>query len=67
MTTIDPAGMNWFRIDDAFRPIKGSTVVAFTPVWGSQRFRVVSEDVLHRLSEATHWAYLIGPHGDPSN
>jgi hypothetical protein len=66
MGTIHHDLMRWVPVDDA-KPLKGATVVAFTPVWGSLRFRVVSEDLLHTLSEATHWAYLVGPQGDPSN
>lgn len=66
MKKFDPSMREWFRIG-VENPIKGSTVVAFTPVWGTLRFRVVGEDLLHTLSEATHWSPLAGPMDDESN
>lgn len=54
----DPSDREWIRVGDDRKPLKGSTVIAFTPIWGSLRFRVVGEDLLHTLSEATHWSPL---------
>jgi hypothetical protein len=50
----------WVRIDN-FKPMKGTRVIAFTPVVGTLRFRIVDDDLLSTLSEATHWAYLQSP------
>jgi hypothetical protein len=55
---------DWIPIAEA-KPMKGTRVIAFTPVFGSLRFRVVDDDLLATLSEATHWAYLRGPADHP--
>jgi hypothetical protein len=66
LATINHTRLDWVPIKKE-TPLDGSTVVAFTPTWGALRFRVVHEEELSKLSDATHWAYLTGPIGDPSN
>ncbi len=53
--------MNWIRIGSQMKPMKGTRILAFTPSNPALRYRIVDEDLLPTMREATHWMYLTPP------
>lgn len=49
--------MKWERIHPKNLPMRGTTVLVFTPSNAAMRYRLCDSELLRTLSEATHWAY----------
>lgn len=63
--------IDWIDIKDK-KPKRGERVLVFSPCYmhrdqgkvDGMAYRIIDEQFLHLLDEATHWAYLSPPTGE---